>query len=187
MSKKHSWKRIVKLLLVLLVMIALVGAALYSVKKKQREEEVVILYKENTVQKGNLRNEVTENGSVSFGIVSEEYELDLGNSEEEDDEEEEEEKYLKIEEVYVAVGQRIKEGDAIYRFTEDSVSDVRKNLQYAKTEAQIALAEAQTAYEIGVLEAQLTYDESMLTQTLAEAIYTNQIARISNEYLSIIS
>ena len=184
MSKKHSWKRIVKLLLVLLVMIALVGAALYSVKKKQREEEVVILYKENTVQKGNLRNEVTENGSVSFGIVSEEYELDLGNSEEEDDEEEEEEKYLKIEEVYVAVGQRIKEGDAIYRFTEDSVSDVRKNLQYAKTEAQIALAEAQTAYEIGVLEAQLTYDESMLTQTLAEAIYTNQIARISNEIVA---
>lgn len=184
MSKKHSWKKIVKLLLVLLVMIALVGAALYSVNKKQREEQVVILYKENTVQKGNLRNEVTENGSVSFGIVSEEYELELGENEEEDDEEEEEEKYLKIEEVYVAVGQRIKEGDAIYRFTEDSVSDVRKNLQYAKTEAQIALAEAQTAYEIGVLEAQLTYDESMLTQTLAEATYTNQIARISNEIVA---
>ena len=34
---------------------------------------------------------------------------------------------------------------------------------------------------MGVLEAQLTYDESMLEQELAEATYTNKIARLSNE------
>lgn len=180
MNKKRSWKKMFKILLVLLAFGVIVGAAVFSVMEKEKEEQVVMVYKENTVQKGSLRNEVTENGSVSFGIVSEEYELDLGETEE-DDEDEEEEKYLKIEEVYVAVGQRIQEGDPIYRFTEDSVSDVRKNLQYAKTEAQIAVSEAETAYELGVLEAQLTYDESMLEQELAEATYTNKIARMSNE------
>lgn len=183
MNKKCSWKRIGRLLLVLLVLLAIIGAAVYSVMEKQKEEQVIMVYKEHIVHKGSLRNEVTESGSVSFGIVSEEYELDLGDTEEEDDDEDDEEaeKYLKIDEVYVAVGQRIQEGDALYRFTEDSVTDVRKNLQYAKTEAQIAVAEAQTAYELGVLEAQLSYDEAMLEQSLAEAIYTNKIARISNE------
>ncbi|MBQ6788071.1 MAG: HlyD family efflux transporter periplasmic adaptor subunit [Lachnospiraceae bacterium] len=176
MNKKRSWKKIGKRAFALLVLVAIMGAAVYSVMEKQKEEQVVMVYKEHTVQKGSLRNEITENGSVSFGIVSEEYELNLGDTEDDD-----EENYLKIDEVYVAVGQRIKEGDAIYRFTEDSVADVRKKLQYAKTEAQIAVSEAQTAYELGVLEAQLTYDESMLTQSLAEATYTNKIARMSNE------
>lgn len=186
MNKKRSWKKVVKLLLVLLALAAIIGAAVYSVMEKKKEDQVVMVYKENTVQKGSLRNEVTENGSVSFGIVSEEYELDLGDTEEEDDddEDEEKEKYLKIEEVYVAVGQRIQEGDPIYRFTEDSVFDVRKNLQYAKTEAQIAVAEAQTAYELGVLEAQFTYNESILEQELAEATYTNKIARMSNQIVA---
>lgn len=180
MNKKRNWKKIGRLLFVLLTLLAITGAAIYSVMVKQKEDQIVMVYKESTVQKGSLKNEVTENGSVTLGIVSEQYELDLGDTEEEDDDEEEE-KYLKIEEVYAVVGQRVKEGDAIYRFTEDSVSDVRKNLQYAKTEAQIAVSEAQTAYDLGILEAQLTYDESMLEQTLAEATYTNKIARMSNE------
>lgn len=185
MNKKHNWKKVFKLFPALLVLLAIVGAAAYSVMEKQKEEQLVMVYKENAVQKGKLRNEVTENGSVSFGIVSEKYELDLGNTEEEDeDEEEEEEKYLKIEEVYVAVGQRIREGAPIYRFTKDSISDVRKHLQYAKTEAQIALAEAQTAYGLGVLEAKLTYDESMLEQELADATYKNKIARMSNQIVA---
>ena len=182
MNKKRSWKKIGKLVLVMLGLLIIVGAAVISVMEKKKEDQIVMVYEENTVQKGNLRNEVTENGSVSFGIVSQEYELDLGTDEDDDDDEdEEEEKYLKIEEVYVAVGQRIEEGEAIYRFTEDSVADVRKNLQYAKTEAQIALSEAQTSYNLGVLEASLNYDESMLAQELADATYTNKIARLSNE------
>lgn len=183
MSKKRSWKKIGKIFLVILGLLAIVGAAVLSVMEKKKEDQIVMVYEENTVQKGSLRNEVTENGSVSFGIVSDEYELDLGTDEEEDDddEDEEEEKYLKIEEVYVAVGQRIEEGEPIYRFTKDSVEDVRKNLQYAKTAAQIAVSEAQTSYNLGVLEADLNYEESMLGQELADAAYTNKIARLSND------
>lgn len=181
MNKKRSWKKVCKIALVVLGILAVIGAAGLSVMKKKKEDQVVMVYKENTVQKGNLKNEVTENGSVAFGIVSDEYELDLGDDEDDDEDDEDEEKYLKIEEVYVAVGQRIEEGEPIYRFTQDSVEDVRKNLKYAKTEAQIALSEAQTAYDLGVLEASLTYDESMLEQELADASYTNKIARLSND------
>lgn len=180
MNKKFRWKRIGKIVFIMLCLLVIIGAAVFSVIKKKKEDQVVMIYKENTVQKGSLKNEVTENGSVSFGIVSEEYELDLGTVDEDEDDEEDE-KYLKIEEVYVAVGQRIGEGDAIYRFTKDSIEDVRKNLQYAKTEAAIAVSEAQTAYELGVLEATLNYDESILGQELASASYTNKIARLSND------
>lgn len=186
MNKKRRWKKVFKIFLVLLALLAIIGAAAFSVMEKQKEAQVVMVYEEKNVQKGNLRNEVTENGSVSFGIVSEEYELDLGITEEDDDdyEEEEDEKYLKVEEVFVAVGQRIQEGDPIYRFTEDSVSDVRKNLTYAKTEAQIAVAKAQTAYELGVLETNFTYEETMLEQSLAGAVYDNKMTQISNELVA---
>lgn len=186
MSKKRNWKKISKTVLVILGFLIIAGAAILSVMKKKKEEQVVTLYEENTVQKGILRNEVTENGSVDFGIVSQEYELDLGNDdeEEEDDDDEEEEKYLKIEEVYAAVGQRIKEGEPIYRFTAESVEDIRKKLQYAKTEAQIAALEAQTEYETGVLKASLTYDESVLGQELAASEYANTIARLSNDMVA---
>ncbi len=184
MNKKRSRKKIGRWLLAALALAIVIGAAIASVRMKQKEEQVVMVYKENTVQKGVLRNEVTENGAVSFGIVSEEYELDLGDLEEEDDEEEDNEKYLKIEEVYVAVGQRIQEGEPIYRFTEDSITDGRRNLQYAKTEAQIAVSQAQTAYEAGVLEASMNYEEALLTQSLAEATYNNTMVQISNQIVS---
>lgn len=183
MNKKHKWKKLGKIFMIIVAFAAIVGAAVYSVVKKRIDAQVVMIYEESTVQKGSLKNEVTENGSVAFGIVSDTYELDLGTTQEEDDDddEEEEEKYLKIEEVYVAVGQRINEGDPVYSFTEDSVADVRKNLQYAKTEAQITLSQAQTSYDLGVLEASLNYDESILGQSVAESSYNNTMIRLAND------
>lgn len=183
MNKKHKWKKLGKIFMIIVAFAAIVGAAVYSVVKKRIDAQVVMIYEESTVQRGSLKNEVTENGSVAFGIVSDTYELDLGTTQEEDDDddEEEEEKYLKIEEVYVAVGQRINEGDPVYSFTEDSVADVRKNLQYAKTEAQITLSQAQTSYDLGVLEASLNYDESILGQSVAESSYNNTMIRLAND------
>lgn len=161
----------------------IVGAAGYTLFIQPMLDEEEIVYTENTAEYGVLQNGVTESGTVAFGVTSQLYELDLTTDDEDDDdddEEDEDEDYLKVEEVYVSVGQRINEGDAVYKFTQESIADVRKTLTYARTEAQIALNEAQTQYDVGVLSASLSYDETMLASSLAEQDYTNTMAKLSN-------
>ena len=81
----------------------------------------------------------------------------------------------------MTAGPRVKEGEPVYRFTQDSIASVRKALTYENTEAQIALAKAQTAYELGVLEAELSRDETLLDTSLAQTSHDTAIARLSND------
>lgn len=168
-----------------LVVVLICSAAGYTLWKTKHEGQIEMVYTGYEVQYGTLKSVVTESGSVTLGTTTQIYDLDITTDDEEDDDddddEEDDEKYLKVAEVYVAVGQRISEGDAVYRFTQDSIDDVRKALTYEVTEAQIALNEAQTSYDIGVLQAELTRSETMLDTSLAQETYDNTIARLSND------
>ena len=175
-------KRNIAVISAFIVMI--VGAASYTLFIKPLQNGETWEYVEYIVEQGTLQNIVTESGSVQFGITTQLYDLDVStdsNDDDDDDDEEDDEKYLKVEEVYAAVGQRVQEGDPVYKFTQDSIDSVRKALTYEKTEAQIALAEVQTQYEIGVLEAELSRNETLLDTSLAQTAYDTTIARLSND------
>jgi HlyD family secretion protein len=177
-------KKIIKRIVIVAIILVVIAAAYYTLFIKPNLSKETIVYKENTAQYGLLQSGVTESGSVEFGLTTQLYDLDISTDDEDDDDdddEDDEEHYLKIEEVYVAVGQRIEKGDAIYKFTENSINDVRKTLKYAQTEAQIALSEAQTNYNVGVKQAGLTYDETMLDQELADSTYNNTVLRLYND------
>lgn len=181
-TKRRMARRTKKTLAVLCIAAAVViAAACDTIYRKLAQNAQQWEYIEQTVQQGTLRNGVTESGTVEFGITTQIYDLDVSTDEEEDEEDEEDVNYLKVENVYVAVGQRVQEGDKVYRFTQDSIDAVRKALTYERTEAQIALATAQTAYEIGVLEAELSRDETLLATSLAQTSYDTVIARLSND------
>ena len=182
-KKKINKKKKLHILLWIAAALIIAGAAGYTLFIKPMMEQEEIIYKENTAQYGTLQNGVTESGTVEFGIASQVYDLDLttDDDDDDDDDDEEDEDYLKVEEVYVAVGQRITQGDPVYKFTQSSIDKVRKTLTYARTEAQIALNEAQTQYDVGVLTAGLSYDETMLASSLAEQFYNNTIAKLSND------
>lgn len=176
-------KKVKKELTVIGLVVALIClAAGYTLWKTKHEGQIEMVYTEYEAQHGVLKSVVTESGSVTLGTTTQIYDLDITTDDDEDDDEDEdeEEKYLKVEEVYAAVGQRISEGDKVYCFTQDSIDDVRKALTYEVTEAQIALNEAQTSYDIGVLQAELTRSETMLDTALAQETYDNTIARLSN-------
>lgn len=178
-----SRKKKIQLFLVVLLLLVIIFAACFTLFIQPAMEAEEWIYKENTAEYGKLQNGITESGTVEFTLTSQLYELDLEieDSEEDDEEDEETEDYLKVEEVYVAVGQRIQEGDAVYKFTEDSVEDVRKALKYAKTEAEIALSEAKTSYDIGVKTASLSYDETMLAKNLSQQSYDATVSRLQTE------
>ena len=184
-TRRHMTRRTKKsLVLLCAAAVIIIAAACYTIFIKPAQNVEHWEYSEQIVQQGNLKNGVTESGTVEFGITSQIYDLDVStDSDDEDDDENEDDddKYLKVEEVYVAVGQRVQEGDQVYRFTQDSIDSVRKALTYEKTEAQIALATAQTEYEIGVLEAKLSRNETRLDTSLAQTSYDTAIARLSND------
>lgn len=183
-TKTRMSRRTKKNLAVLCTVAAvIIAAACYTIFIKPAQNVQQWAYSEQTVQHGTLKSSVTESGTVAFGITSQIYDLDVSTEDDSDDDEDEEEggNYLKVEEVYVAVGQRVQEGDKVYKFTQDSIDSVRRALTYEKTEAQIALATAQSAYEIGVLEAELSRDETLLDTSLAQTSYDTAIARLSND------
>ncbi len=182
-TKRRMARRTKKTLTVLCIAAAVViAAACGTIYRKLAQNAQQWEYSEQTVQQGTLTNGVTESGTVEFGITSQIYDLDVSTDDDSDEEDDEEdENYLRVENVYVSVGQRVQEGDKVYRFTQDSIDSVRKALTYERTEAQIALATAQTAYEIGVLEAELSRDETLLDTSLAQTSYDTVIARLSND------
>ena len=124
-KKKINKKKKLHILLWIAAVLIIAGAAGYTLFIKPMMEQEEIIYKENTAQYGTLQNGVTESGTVEFGITSQVYDLDLTTDDDDDDDDEEDEDYLKVEEVYVAVGQRITQGDPVYKFTQSSIDKVR--------------------------------------------------------------
>ncbi|MCM1194267.1 MAG: HlyD family efflux transporter periplasmic adaptor subunit, partial [Acetatifactor muris] len=187
-NHRHLSKKKKRLIMTIAAGSLLVLAAGYTVFIAPLLKEEQWVYKEEAVERGTLKVGVSESGSLEYGITSVLYDLDLDVSDEEDEDEdsgdsdeEAVQKYLKIEEVYVKSGQRINQGDILYKFTEASVSDVRALLKSAAVEAQSDYAEALSEYNLAVLEAQTDYDSRKLDEKYASAIYRNSIQSLDNE------
>ena len=182
---KKKQKRIGKIILLLLLLAAVIAAACYTVWIKPKQNQEVVVYKEETVQRGDLTVGVTESGSLSFGITSQLYDLELQTEEEKEAEEEDDEedttKYLRIEDVYVAVGERIEEGDPVLKFTDSSIESIRKKLRATQTEREIALAEANSEYYLNVAAAELTRQASETKSASADNVYSAQMAQLQTE------
>ena len=178
-----------RLILILAAAVVLVSAACYTVFIAPLLKKEKWVYKESVVERGVLKVGVTESGSLEYGISSLLYDLDLSvvsSSEEEDDEEEEViQKFLKIEEVYAAAGQRIRQGDALVKFTGDSVSDVRKLLSSALIDAKSDYNEALAEYELSALEAETEYELSKIEGNYAGSLYQSSKTTSDNEITSL--
>lgn len=170
MSRKK--KRLAAVIAGLCVLVVAAGYTVFIAPLLEQEKWVYI---EGTAERGTLTVGVTESGSLEYGVHSIRYDLNLnvgGDEDEEDDDEEETvQKYLKVEEVYVSPGQRVQEGDALMKFTEDSIRSVRRLLESALADAQVAFNEAESEYNLSVLEAKTDYETSKVNQNYASAIY----------------
>ena len=128
---KEKWKKDKKFrrncILACTALVVLLGASVYTLFIQPDLSTESYVYKEETVARGDLILGIMESGSLSLGESSVMYELDLELDDEEDDEEDDEDdeenvqKYLEIEEVCAVSGQRISEGDVLFKLTQDSV------------------------------------------------------------------
>lgn len=181
-KRKPLGRKKKRLIMIIAAGTLLVSAAGYTVFIAPLLEKDQWIYKEEMVERGTLKVGVSESGALEYGITSVVYDLDLDVSGDEEDEEDDvAQKYLKIQEAYVKTGQRISEGELLYKFTEDSISDVRMLLKSAAAQAWSEYAEAQAEYNLSVLEAGTDYEVRKLDQQYAASIYEKSSQAIDNE------
>ena len=157
-------------------------AAVYTVCLKPDENEETYIYKETTVEYGDLVQGIMESGTVELLTGTQDYDVVIDEDEDgEDDEDDEDTRYLKVEEVYVLQGQRIRAGDPLLKVTDRSVRSVRRYLRSSQADAQIALEELQNEYETNQLVAKHDYISSVTEASLAELKYDTDNAQVALE------
>ena len=186
---KSLTKKQKKLILAGIALLLLILAACYTVFIAPLLQKEQWIYKEETVVRGTLKVGVTESGSLEYNTKSIDYELDLDVSDDDEDDSDDDDdtvqKYLKIEEIYAASGQRVTEGEKLLKFTDDSVEAVRALLQNAVVEAQSDYAEAESTYELSLLEAQTDYDTQKISASYAASIRNTSGTSVTNNVASL--
>ena len=186
---KSLTKKQKKLILAGIALLLLILAACYTVFIAPLLQKEQWIYKEETVERGTLKVGVTESGSLEYNTKSIDYDLTLDVSDDDEDDSDDDDdtvqKYLKIEEIYAASGQRVTEGEELLKFTEDSVEAVRALLQNAVVEAQADYAEAESTYELTLLEAQTDYDTQKISASYAASIRNTSGTSVTNKVASL--
>ena len=186
---KSLTKKQKKLILAGIALFLLILAASYTVFIAPLLQKEQWIYKEETVERGTLKVGVTESGSLEYNTKSIDYDLNLDVSDDDEDDSDDDDdtvqKYLKIEEIYAASGQRVTEGEELLKFTEDSVEAVRALLQNAVVEAQADYAEAESTYELSLLEAQTDYDTQKISASYAASIRNTSGTSVTNKVASL--
>lgn len=186
---KSLTKKQKKLILAGIALFLLILAASYTVFIAPLLQKEQWIYKEETVERGTLKVGVTESGSLEYNTKSIDYDLTLDVSDDDEDDSDDDDdtvqKYLKIEEIYAASGQRVTEGEELLKFTEDSVEAVRALLQNAVVEAQADYAEAESTYELSLLEAQTDYDTQKISASYAASIRNTSGTSVTNKVASL--
>ena len=170
------------------VLVATVGAAAFSGAASEGEA----VYKEVVVERGNITVGVTESGSVSIGTLTQEFEMKGSSSDSS-------QSYgqgmggmsagtttsssdsLEIAEVYVAAGQKVQEGDPLYKLSDESVSEYRESLKNAIADANASLAEAELNAQKQQLTADYGYSTSVAKGNIAETEYNATLTQLEKE------
>lgn len=178
-------KKLRRVVVILICILALLGAAGYTLFIQPNLEKDTYVYKESEVNYGDLQMGIMESGSIATQVETQSYDLDLvedseGDTESDDDDVDISE-YVKFEEVYVAVGQRVKKGDPVYKLKESTVHNVSKKLALEAAEAETTLAEANISNSLDALAATHTLTSDTLSGSTAQGIYDISNEKLNNE------
>lgn len=181
-KKKSGHKQLVFICVLLTVCIA--GTVLFQMNGRAEEEESV--YKETTVQRGDLVVGVTESGSMSIGILSQTFDLgggsqaaNAGGAMMGQSSAGSTSKTLTVEAVYVTTGQEVEAGEPLLKLTEDSIADYRQELSDAVTTAGLNLKQEELSLQEQELKADYTYQSNLTSGFTAQAEYDAAIAKLA--------
>jgi HlyD family secretion protein len=208
MSKKKH--RAGKLLLAAAVVAGAAGGGWFYYENGGQEPETeAISYKEETVKYGSVVTGITEDGVVSYGTLEQEVTIPevvevsfssssssstgassgngqmsgnstgsmMGSS---NSTSSGTDTALEIEEVYVASGQTIKEGDALMKLTQDSIDEYRSQLEASVNSATLLVKQEEINAESNRAKADYTYAMYIAEGKTAEETYQATITSLEN-------
>lgn len=165
-----------------------------------------VTYRETTVEYGNLTVGITEDSTVNIGTVSQTFDLDISALVSSDsssssstsqndsmggmgmqmfsfagDTYTSQSQEMVIDSVHITVGQEIQAGDVLYTLTEDSVEEIRMQLEEdvedTLADYQALTVEQQQSY----LTAKQGYDTYVTNGSLAELTYNKELQDLQNK------
>ncbi len=165
--RKKNRKKAAAVVVVILVIAVSGGAVSYRFLFAQTAE--VAQYQEVTVQNGDLSLDFSGDGTTQVSTVSQIPEFDATVAD------------LAVEEVYVASGDTVEEGDPILKLTADSVKEAQDYYTDAVSDATDTLSNAKSSYDLGVLEAQYTKESTVTTAEYADADYNASLTDLDQK------
>ena len=164
-----------------------------------------VTYRETTVEYGNLTVGITEDSTVNIGTVSQTFDLDISALVSSDssssstsqndsmggmgmqmfsfggDTYTSQSQEMVIDSVHITVGQEIQAGDVLYTLTEDSVEEIRTQLEEdvedTLADYQALTVEQQQSY----LTAKQGYDTYVTNGSLAELTYNKELQDLQDK------
>lgn len=165
-----------------------------------------VTYRETTVEYGDLTVGITEDSTVNIGTVSQTFDLDISALVSSDsssssstsqndsmggmgmqmfsfggDTYTSQSQEMVIESVHITVGQEIQAGDVLYTLTEDSVEEIRTQLEEdvedTLADYQALTVEQQQSY----LTAKQDYDTYVTNGSLAELTYNKELQELQDK------
>ena len=187
--------------------IAILGiAATTGVLIWKNSQTSEVTYRETTVEYGDLTVGITEDSTVNIGTVSQTFDLDISALVSSDsssssstsqndsmggmgmqmfsfggDTYTSQSQEMVIDSVHITVGQEIQEGDVLYTLTEDSVEEIRAQLEEdvedTLADYQALTVEQQQSY----LTAKQGYDTYVTNGSLAELTYNKELQDLQDK------
>lgn len=173
-------------MIVIFVLLAVLVAAVTAIflMAGQKEEAV---YKETTVCYGTLTVGITEEGSVSVGTITQDFDLDISKYTKSTQssshgpmvgqglQASSSRRRLEVEEVYVSVGQQIKKGDSLFKLTQESIADIREELVSDEKEAKLTYESLIVKQQKSAQEASQIYEQNQLYGRAASLEYDDSV------------
>ncbi|MCD7832726.1 MAG: efflux RND transporter periplasmic adaptor subunit [Lachnospiraceae bacterium] len=192
-KKKHHFLR--NFLLLVIVVAAGAGAWVVYQDQQESDTEDTTSYRQETVKYGSVITGITESGTVTYGTADQTFEVaevtsssssgsSTGGSgmsmSSDNSSSSTSSTSLEVEEIYVAVGQVVAEGDALLKITEESIEAYREELEAAVTSAGLTVKQEEINVETKQAEADYTYAMYIAEGETAEATYNATITSLEN-------
>lgn len=159
--KKLSKK--VKILIAVILLIALIAGAVgtYFMKKMKPDLGGDMSFQVQSTEEG-----LSAEGTTTMGTIAQDANFDVSVTR------------MYIEEVYVAAGDTVEEGAALYKIADECIEEAKAYYEKQIVSAQDAYSEAQVAYESGKLDAYYLKLDTETAAANAQTTYDTALAEL---------
>lgn len=187
--------------------VCVIIASMVFVSRDIGKEETVV-YRETTVEYGDLTVGVTEDSEVSIGTTEQTFDLDISALVDSDSSSSQssssdmgmnmqmgnggmmsfsfgsnsfasQAQEMEVEKVHITVGQEIAEGDVLYTLTESSVNEIRSQLEAAVADTLEEYEALQVEQQEDRAQAKQGYDTYTVNGKLASIVYEQSMAELN--------